>query len=144
MTAKADFTPEEWKLIAEAPPGAALLVILAAHGGTIRETMAMGKAYARAREQHGQSELLDELVGSRPHVEHERYHSPEELREHTLGHLREAVGILSQKAQPQEVRDYKGFVVSLSESVAAAHSEGGEAVSAPEREAIDAIKGALG
>jgi hypothetical protein len=143
MTARADFEPDEWKLVVEGPPSAAMLVITSQRGGTFRETMAMGKDYAEARKQHGQSELLDELIATRPHIDHTRYHSPEELREHVLGHLREAVAVLQAKAQPSEVEDYRNFTVNLAERVAGAHSEGGQAVSEAEQQAIESIKGAM-
>jgi hypothetical protein len=143
MTAKAAFEPDEWKLVEEGPTSAAMLVITSQRGGTFRETLAMGKEYAEARQQHGQSELLDELVSSRPHIDHARFHSPEELTAHVVERLREAVAVLQKKAEPQELEDYRTFVVSVSERVAKAHSEGGQPVSAPEQAAIDAIKGAL-
>ena len=143
MTAKADFEPDDWKLVVEAPPSAAMLVITAQRGGTFRETLAMGKEYAEARQQHGQSELLDELIATRPHVEHGHYHSPQELREHVLAHLRDAVAVLQRKAQPSEVEDYRKFTVSLCERVAGAHTESGQAVSDAEREAIEAVERAM-
>jgi hypothetical protein len=144
MTAKAAFEPNEWKLVDEGPTSAAMLVIMSQRGGTFRETLAMGKEYAEVRQQHGQSELLDELVAARPHVDHTHFHSPEELRDHVMEQLREAVAVLQKKAQPQEVADYKNFIVNLSQRVAEAHSEGGQAVSEPERAAIESVKGALG
>src|SRR5438105_2026595 len=55
MTGKADFTDEEWDLILEAPPSAGLLVITADRGGSVRESFSMAKAYAEARQQHGES-----------------------------------------------------------------------------------------
>ena len=58
MTAKADFEPDQWKRIEEAPTSAAMLVILSQRGGTFRETLAMGKEYAETRQQHGQSEQI--------------------------------------------------------------------------------------
>jgi hypothetical protein len=143
MTVKAAFEPDEWKLVEEGPTSAAMLVITSQRGGTFRETLAMGKEYAEARQQHGQSELLDELVSSKPHVDHARFHSPDELRDHVVERLREAVALLQSKAEPKEVEDYKTFVVAVSERVAAAHSEHGQQVSPPEQAAIDAIKGAL-
>lgn len=143
MTAKADFEPEEWTIVTEGPPSAALLVITSQRGGTFRETLALGKEYAEARQQHGQSELLDEVVATRPHVDHTRYHSPQELKEHVLEHLRDAVAILRTKAQPSELEDYRSFTVNLAERVAGAHTEDGTAVTDAEREAIDSIKGAL-
>ena len=144
MTAKAAFEPDEWKLVEEGPTSAAMLVITSQRGGTFRETLAMGKEYAEARQQHGHSELLDELVAARPHVDHARFHSPEELTQHVVERLREAVAVLQKKAEPQELEDYKTFVVSLAERVAGAHSEGGKPVSEAEQSAIEAIKGALG
>jgi len=144
MTAKAAFEPQEWKLIEEAPTSAAMLVILSQRGGTFRETLAMGKEYGEARREHGQSELLDELVSTRPHTDHSRFHSPQEMTDHVVGQLGEALAAVRAKAEPQEAEDYKNFILHLSERVAGAHSEGGQAVSEAEQAAIDAIKGALG
>jgi hypothetical protein len=145
MTTKQDFTEQEWEQVLEGPTSAGMLVITAQKGGMMRETMSMAKAYAEARSQHGQSELLDEIVGSKPKTDHTRYHSPDELREGTLGHLHAAVALLEAKATPEELDEYKRFVVGLSERVAAAHSEGGDGpVSDAERAAIDSIAQALG
>jgi hypothetical protein len=144
MTSKADFTDSEWQQIVEGPPGAGMMVITAAHGGMLRETISMAKAYAEARQQHGQSELLDAVVASKPKVDHAHVHSPDELKERSLGHLRDAVALLGQKATPEELADYKSFVMKLAERVASAHSEGGAQTSAPEQAALDSIKQALG
>jgi hypothetical protein len=146
MTTKQDFTAEEWEQVLEGPTSAGLLVISAHKGGMFRETMSMAKAYAEARAQHGQSELLDEIVSAKPKVDHSRYSSPEELQERTLGHVRSAVGLLEAKATPQELDDFRRFVVALAERVASAHSEGGAGgpVSDEERAAIDSITQALG
>jgi hypothetical protein len=143
VTGKADFSEQEWQLLTEAPPLAGLMVAGAQRGGTFREAMSLGKAYAEARQQHGSSELLDEVVGTRPKVEHERYHSPEELRASVLEKLRAAGGVVRAKASAQEVDDYTGFVHSLAERVANAHREGGEAVSEAEQAALEAIDAAL-
>ena len=144
MTGKTDFKPEDWELVLEGPPSAGLIVITAQRGGTFRETIAMAKAYAEARQQHGQSELLDEIVAAKPEIDHTRYHSPEELKAHGLQHLRDAVGLLQQKATPDEVDAYKRFVVTVADRVANAHREGGVAVSDSERAAIDEISTTLG
>ena len=64
MTAKAAFAPEEWTVVLEGPPTAGMIVITAAHGGTFRETIAMSKAYTEAHAEHGESELLDEIVSA--------------------------------------------------------------------------------
>ena len=147
MTIKADFTSQEWDLILEGPPSAGMIVITAQRGGTLRETVSMAKAYAEARQHHGQSELLDEIVAARPEIDHTRYHSVEELRDHGLAHLRDAVALLGDKATPEELDDYKRFVLNLADKVASAHHEHGhrdEPVSDSERAAITEIGEALG
>jgi hypothetical protein len=144
MTSKADFTDEEWKLLLEGPPSAGLIVVSAQRGGTFREAFAIGKAYTEARKQHGESQLLDEIVAAKPERDHARYHSYDELKEAGLQHLRGAVALLEQKATSGEVDDYRRFVLDLSERVANAHREGGQQVSDAERAAIDEISASLG
>jgi hypothetical protein len=149
LTGKADFTEEEWKTVLEAPPSAGLLVIASDRGGSIRETFSMAKAYTEARKQHGESELLDEVVGAKPEMDHTRYHSPEELKQACLKHLSDAVALLRDKATPEETDEYKKFIVGLANRVAEARKEGfmglsGERVSDDERGAIQEIEAALG
>jgi hypothetical protein len=144
MTGKAAFSEQEWKTILEGPPSAGMILVTAGRGGTIRETLAIGKAYAEARKQHGSSELLDEIIAAKPEIDHTRYHSFEELKEHGLQHLRDAVAVLGSKATPDEVDDYRSFVVALAERVAHAHREDGVEVSPPEQAAIDEISASLG
>ena len=144
MTSKADFSPQEWATVLEGPPSAGIVVATAARGGTIRETFAIGKTYAEARQQHGASELLDEIIAARPEVDHTRFQSPDQLRQHSLQHLRDAVDVLQRKATPQEVDDYRRFVATLAEKVANAHREEGVAVSSAEQAAIDEISKSLG
>jgi hypothetical protein len=103
----------------------------------------MAKAYAEARQQHGESELLDEIVAAKPERDHTRYHSPEELKQHGLQHLRDSVALLERKATPAEVDDYRRFIVTLSQKVAAAHREHGQEVSESEQTAINDITEAL-
>jgi hypothetical protein len=145
MTAKSDFTPSEWEQVLEGPTSAGMIVITAQRGGTIRETVSMARAYAEARQQHGQSELLDAVVAAKPEIDHTRAGSVEDLKERSLGHIREAVALLDGKASPQELVEYKGFVLALAEKVAAAHRESAkDSVSDAERSAIAAIAEALG
>ena len=144
MTTKAAFSPEEWEAVLEAPSTAGLIVITASHGGTFRETIAMSKAYAEARAQHGESELLDEVVAAKPKVDHTRYHSPEELRDGGLGHIRDVAALLESKATSEEVEEYRRFVLAVADKVANAHREHGQSVSPAEEQAIQQISAALG
>jgi hypothetical protein len=143
MTQSTDFTPEEWELITQAPTGAGLVIATASRGGTFRESFSMAKAYTEARQQHGESELLDELVAHRPKVDHARAHSQEELRAHHLERLGQAIAALEAKATPEEVDEYRGLVKGLAERVAHAHEEHGHDVSPEEQSALDEISAAL-
>jgi hypothetical protein len=145
MTGKADFSPEEWEVVLEGPTSAGMIVSTAQRGGTFREVFAMAKAYAEARKEHGDSQLLDEIVSHKPEMDRTREHSPEELKEHGLQRIRDSIALLEQKATPQEVEDYRRFVTSLAERVAGAKSEGdGDSVSDAEKAAMAEIGSALG
>jgi hypothetical protein len=144
MTTKAAFSPDEWTLVLEGPPTAGMIVITAAHGGMFRETLALSKAYVEARDLHGQSELLDEIVAAKPKADHTKYRSPEELRDNGLQHLRDAVTLLQSKATAEEADGYRRFVLTVANKVAAAHREHGQSVSPAEADAIEKIAAALG
>jgi hypothetical protein len=149
MTTKSDFTDEEWKAVLQGPTSAGFLVVASDPGGSVRESFSMAKAYADARQQHGESELLDTIVSTRPEVDRTRARSAEELKERNLQHLRDAVALLEQKATPDEVEQYKRFIVDLAERVAEARKEGflglsGERVSDDERRVLEEIAAALG
>ena len=104
----------------------------------------MAKSYVEARRQHGESELLDEIVAAKPERDHTRYHSVDELKQAGLQHLRDAVELLERKATAEEVEDYRRFVVNLADKVAKAHRENGEQVSEAETQAIKEISASLG
>ncbi|OJU83439.1 MAG: hypothetical protein BGO11_09090 [Solirubrobacterales bacterium 70-9] len=146
MTTHADFTDEEWDTVLEGPTSAGMVVITAERGGTFRETFAMAKVYSEARQEHGASELLDEIVSHKPETDRTRAHSPEEMREHGLQNIRDAVALVEAKATPAELGDYRLFVVTLAKKVAAAKKEKGstDGVSEHEAQAITEIEGALG
>jgi hypothetical protein len=143
MTGKSAFTDEEWETVLEGPPLAGLLVITAQRGGSFRESFALAKAYNEARQQHGESELLDEIVSAKPEIDRKRYSSPEQLQQQGLRGLRDAVAVLESKATPEEVEDYRNFVLALARRVAAAHKEGDESITPAEQAAIDEIAASL-
>jgi hypothetical protein len=144
VTGKADFTEDEWKLLREAPTSAGMLVIQADRGGTFRETFSMAKAYTEARKEHGASQLLDDVVSEKPQVDRSHASSQEELRANLLQHIRDAVALLDGKATPEELVEYRGFILKVANRVAEAHSEGGEQVSQPESQTIGEIAVAAG
>jgi len=149
MTGKADYTEEEWKLLCEAPTSAGMLVIQADRGGTIRESFSMAKAYTDARKEHGASQLLDDVTSEKPEVDRTRFESAEDLRTSILQHIRDAVSLLQEKSTPEEVDDYRRFLMNIANRVAEAHREGflgmsGERVSEAEQQAVDEIAEASG
>ena len=131
--------------MARAPALAGLMVILADRGGTIRETIALGKAYAEARSDGG-GELIEQLAASPPRVDRQSIGSPDQLPEQ----IREAVRLVEEKATPQEAEEYRQFILRLAEVVAHANKEGGvlgiggKEVSPEEQAVLDQLASSLG
>ena len=144
MTTKAAFTEQEWDLVRGAPASAGMIVITAARGGTMRETFEMAQVYGDTRRRHGQSELLDELVSSKPAADHSRPRTFEELKANGLQRVRDAVALLESTATADEVQDYRDFIATLTQRVAERHTEGDVQVSPGEQQAIDEVAAALG
>jgi len=143
MTKKTDFDQQEWDLIAEGPATAGMIVIRAEGGGTFRETIALAHAYADARKQHGHSELLDEIVSSKPEFDRHRYRTDADLQSEGMARIGQAASLLREKA-PQEVSDYGSFVLTLARAVAEAHTEHGQKISSAEQAALDEIRERIG
>src|SRR4029453_2164157 len=118
MTTKADFNADEWERLAQAPAFAGLMVILGDRGGSFRESIALGKAYAAARRDGG-SELVEQVVASPPHV-HPKSVTPDELPER----ISEAISIVEQRATPEETEECRQFILRVADAVAHAHKEG--------------------
>jgi hypothetical protein len=151
VTRKADFNAEEWSTIVNGPVYAGMHVISADRGGTLRESLAMGRVYEEARQRHGESDLLDELVKSPPAIDPNRVREAGgKLGSLTSEQLRNAMQILETKATPAEIDAYKRFVMTVAQTVASAHKEGGflgiggKEVSDAENQALDEISSALG
>ena len=145
MTTKSEFNAEEWDQVAQAPALAALMVILADRGGSIRETIALGKAYGAARREGG-SELTEELVSSPPHLDRKSLGAAEELRTQLPERIKSAIALVDRKATPEESQEYRDFVLRLADVVAHAHKEGGvlgiggKEVSEQEQAALDELR----
>jgi hypothetical protein len=150
MTSRADLSAEEWSIVAEAPLLAGARVVAAERGGTIRESLSIRRVYAAARELHGESALLDDLVASSPSIETLRVRAGGDPVAASNDGLRSALAILQAKATPADLDAYKGFVLAVVQTVAEAHREGGvagiggEEVSEREQAALDEIGALLG
>jgi hypothetical protein len=145
MTSRAQFTAEEWAVVAHAPLLAGARVVAADGGGTLRENLAIRRVYAAARELRGESALLDDLVASSPSLD-------------ILGgdeavaadaQLRAALAAVAARATPEDLDAYKGFVLAVVQTVAEANREGGfagiggEEVSEREQAALDELTALL-
>ena len=125
MTRKEQFNAAEWEQIAEGPPLAAILVITASRGGSMRESLSVGEVYSDARDDKEAPELLQELLSTRPSVNPGRASSAEELRSQTTQRLREAATLVDERATPEEADAYKRFVIQAAQRAAERHKEGG-------------------
>lgn len=151
MTRKADFNAEEWSTVVEGPLYAGMRVVSADRGGTLRESLALGRVYREAREDQGENELLDELIKSPPAIEPGRVREAGgDIGAVASARLREAIGVVQAKATAEETDAYKRFVMTVAQAVAGAHKEGGflgvggKQVSDAENQALDEISTALG
>jgi hypothetical protein len=145
MTTKSEFNADEWERVARAPALAGVMVALADRGGSFRESLALGKAYAAAKRDGG-SELLEQLVASPPSLDPQSVQQPDQIPEQ----IREALRIVEEKATPEETEDYRQFVLRLADVVAHAHKEGGvlgiggKEVSPEEQAVLDRLSSTLG
>ena len=145
MTTKAEFNAEEWSTIVSGPFIAGLTVITADRGGSIRETVAIAKVFAEAKQAGDKLELINELLGERPNTETLKDESanPE-------GALGEALAILDSKATPEEVEAYKQLCLEIAQRVAERTKSGdflgigGERVSSDEQAALERLRATLG
>jgi hypothetical protein len=147
MTSKADFNAEEWATVVEGSVLAGMRVVAAHRGGTIRESLAVAKVYTAARQAQGDSEFLDALVSSPPAVDAQEVRTRGgDLATVSSERLREALRIVREKATPDELEEYKRFVIQVAEAAAKAHKEGGfigiggKEISPEEQAALDQIQ----
>src|SRR5919199_2798278 len=118
MTTKADFNAEEWTTLVEAPLLAGMSVVAAERGGTLKESVAVGRTYAEARQRHGESPLLDEIVASPPVMDPARLREGAgDPRQLATARLRDAAALIDAKASADEAQAYKRFVVTVAEAV---------------------------
>ena len=149
MTKKADFNADEWSTVVEGPLLAGMRVVASTRGGTIRESLAIGRVYQEARQTQGESELLDEIVSSPPALDPQKLQGGGDLAAVSSERLRGAVALVAQKGTAAEVEGYKGFVVTVAQAAAEAHKAGGFAgiggkpVSDEEQGALDDIRRVL-
>ena len=136
MAGKADFTSEEWDQLRKGATGAGLMVSGSDRSfmDTFKEAKSLASYLKGSRDDD--SQLVREL-SSESGTGFGVVASPSEV-EGTIDSLRAAVETLQAKA-PDEVENYRAFVVELAETVARSAGGGDEAEAA----AVEKIKEAL-
>ena len=145
MTGKADFDEQQWDTVLEGPTSAGVIVMSAERGGSFREAFAMAKVYAEARQEHGESELLDEIAAHRPEVDRTRV-ARDDVEQHGLERIRAALALVDEKASADEAAAYRRFIGSVARRLAAAKKEKGSegGVSESEQRVLDDVEAVLG
>jgi hypothetical protein len=164
VTTKADFEPDEWILVIEGPPLAAMHVLAAEPRDSERERVSIAKSYGEAREHlyfkaseaPQWSELLQEILAEPARVAMARVGTPEamsspEVTDPKLERLRTAAAAVDAKATSEECLQYRHFVLGMAQRVADAHRKGGflglggkRVVTERELQALDEVAAALG
>ena len=145
MTTKSEFNADEWERVARAPALAGVMVALADRGGTFRESLALGKAYAAAKRDRRQRAARAARGRRRPRWIGSPRGSPIRFPSRSV----RPSGLVEEKATPEEAEEYRQFVLRLADVVAHAHKEGGvlgiggKEVSPEEQAALDRLSSTL-
>ncbi len=158
MTAKKDFSEEEWIQLLKAPTAAGLYIMMADPNfviGTMKEALTVSSEIVK-REKAENSELLaamladfsDKDMARQARIEFDKKNL-EAMREAAWNALRKAVWILDQKATPEESAEIRQWLYELAQKTAEAATEGGflgfggTRVSDKEKEALNELENLL-
>ena len=161
MTSKINYTPDEWKVICDAPLAVGGAVAAAAPSGVVgavKEGMALINALMRAAPRHPGNQLIQEVVPkgmSREQIDvwtkvartmmQQSQTAP--LMDTAVVTCQKVAMILQSKADPQEADEFKRWLLEVGEDVANAAKEGGKVgtnMSAQEAEVLSMLSSALG
>jgi hypothetical protein len=159
MTAKADFTDEEWTRMKRAPFVAGMAISLADPGGPIeavKESVAALRTVTEAAQSSGRGELVDAVAESVADRAQHRQNplgdfKPRgaEAREQILDELRAVNELVTQKATPEEAAAFREWLLDAARRAAEAAKEGGflgfraERVSEGEQQMLDKLRDVL-
>jgi hypothetical protein len=157
MTARAEYTDQEWQLLYLSPWVVGIAVSFAESGGTIRELMTVASLSATVRERYPDNELLGALWSAKqaPAVPPEPTASVDPTRlagallESALDTCHKVMALLGERSSAEETEAFRRLLGEV--AVAVANSTrtggvlglGGVLVTAAERAAVDAIRSAL-
>jgi hypothetical protein len=158
MTAKKDFSEEEWIQLLKAPTAAGLYIMMADPNfviGTMKEALTVSSEIVK-REKAQNSELLaalladfsDKDMARQARIDFDKKNL-DSMREAAWNALRKAVWILDQKATPDESSEIRQWLFELARKTAEAATEGGflgfggTRVSEKEEQALGELKNLL-
>ncbi len=158
MTAKKDFTEEEWNKLLKAPTAVGLYIMMADPNfiiGTMKEALAVSNEIIK-REKAKNCELLSELLADfhdkdivqKARIEFEKK-DLKVMQEQAKNAIKEAVAVLEAKATPEESAEIRQWLYQIAQKTAEAAKEGGflgfggVKVSPKEQEALEELKGLL-
>jgi hypothetical protein len=135
MTAKADFTDEEWARLGRAPLVAGMAISFADPGGpieAIKESSAAIKTVLEAAEDGGHGEFVQALAAdvaeqARQHQNPMAGFKPKgaQAREEIVDELRAVNALLIEKTTPEEAAQVREWLKSAAQRAASAAKEGG-------------------
>lgn len=157
MTAKSDFTVEEWARIVRAPFVAGMAISLADPGGPIeaaKESMATLKS---ATNPPSREQLLAEMALDIQAMVQQRHNPVSGFKptagqrpgEQVLDELRAVRGIVAAKATPEEATAFGQWLVTAAQAAADAAKEGGfmgfgaQLVSEREQDMLDRVRASV-
>jgi hypothetical protein len=158
MTAKADFTEDEWATLVRSPIVAGMAITLADPGGPIevvKETSAVLKVVTSSSEQR--DDLVGELAREVRGLAEQRKNPVGDFKprgamagKEIVDEISRANEIVSAKATPQEAEAFRAWIMECAQRAADAAKEGGfmgfhaERVSQGEKDMLAQLGSALG
>jgi hypothetical protein len=138
MANQANFTPEEWVQLLEAPMVAGMAVSAAEPSGLfgmLKESFATGRLLVQAKTDAGANELVKAVAAAYGTADGRKAASeglraklsggqPAEIKGKALDALRGVAALLAAKA-PEDATAFKAWLTQVSQAVAEAASEGG-------------------
>src|SRR3954447_5681103 len=135
MTAKSDFTEDEWARLGRAPLVAGMAISIADPGGPIeavKETNAALRTVLDAAQSGGHGDFVQavardvaEKAGHRENPMAGFRPTGAQAREQILGELRDVNALLVAKATPEETDEFREWLKAAAQAAALAAKEGG-------------------
>ena len=167
MTARAEYSAEEWALLTDAPTLVEVAVALADGSGffeTVTEGVRSGVVRYQGKLRYPGNELVAALTTPRPGDVGQEHHLPEfqeegdstavavgRLRQAAVKWCKDAMALLAERSNPEEAAGYAAWVLDVAKAAATAvrHRSGifaapGPVVDEPELEVLEQVARALG